>query len=212
MRNAKKLFILLLFLISTNTFAQVKYEVITQYLIIEKSREILISQIGIVERTNHNDGPEVKKYLNSVGLNEGNPWCNAIQYWVYKDACDFYYLDYSYIPMYKNGLANSTFSYGQKFGKRVAFIAKVNDFIIWKYRQNYKGHIGRIIKVGSGGWVYTVEGNTSVKNTGSQRDGDGVGNKKRNIYHPLERMNVRGLIGVVSDGTSVDINYKCDIK
>jgi hypothetical protein len=35
------------------------------------------SQIGVVEKTGHNDGPQVKQFLASVGLPEGNPWCAA---------------------------------------------------------------------------------------------------------------------------------------
>ena len=45
-----------------------------------KHLEIAASQLGIVEKKN-NSGPDVEKYLASVGLGAGYPWCMAFVYW-----------------------------------------------------------------------------------------------------------------------------------
>jgi len=41
-----------------------------------KALEIAETQLGIVEQKN-NSGPDVEKYLASVGLGKGHPWCMA---------------------------------------------------------------------------------------------------------------------------------------
>lgn len=43
------------------------------------------SQIGTQERTGRNDGP-VEKYLTSVGLAKGDPYCAAFVYWCGREA------------------------------------------------------------------------------------------------------------------------------
>jgi len=47
--------------------------------------EVAASQLGIVEQKN-NSGPEVEKYLASVGLRAGQPWCMAFVYWCNQQA------------------------------------------------------------------------------------------------------------------------------
>ncbi|MBN8838548.1 MAG: TIGR02594 family protein [Sphingobacteriia bacterium] len=43
------------------------------------------SQIGVGETTGHNDGPDVDKYLKTVGLaGSGQPWCGAFVNWTLK--------------------------------------------------------------------------------------------------------------------------------
>jgi CHAP domain len=51
----------------------------------EKSIEIAQSQMGIVEEKG-NKGKDVKKYLNSVGLDEWYSWCMAMVYWAVNEA------------------------------------------------------------------------------------------------------------------------------
>jgi uncharacterized protein (TIGR02594 family) len=44
--------------------------------------EVAESQLGVKEKTNNNDGPEVEMYLKSGGLGKGYPWCGAFVNWV----------------------------------------------------------------------------------------------------------------------------------
>lgn len=48
--------------------------------------DVYLSQLGVREATGKNDGPEVEKYLRSVGLGKGNAWCSAFVHWCMKEA------------------------------------------------------------------------------------------------------------------------------
>ena len=48
-------------------------------------RAIYSAYVGVRERTNHNDGPEVERFLAHVGLKKGAPWCAAfVSYCLHK--------------------------------------------------------------------------------------------------------------------------------
>lgn len=64
-----------------------------------KALEIAKTQLGIVEEKG-NKGPDVKRYLNSVGLNEGYSWCMAFIYWCFDVAAKE---DGVETPLYKTG-------------------------------------------------------------------------------------------------------------
>ena len=50
-----------------------------------KVKHVYTSQIGVREKQ-VNARPELEKYLQSVGLGKGNPWCAAFVCWVYGQA------------------------------------------------------------------------------------------------------------------------------
>ena len=48
--------------------------------------EIAFSQLGVMEvPPGSNRGPEVEKYLESVGCAPGDPWCASFVYWCFND-------------------------------------------------------------------------------------------------------------------------------
>ncbi len=47
----------------------------------ERLRAVYLSQLGVREATNRNDGPQVEAYLRYVGLKAGSPWCAAFVSW-----------------------------------------------------------------------------------------------------------------------------------
>lgn len=49
-------------------------------------RKVYNSYIGVTEATGNNDGPEIKKFLASCGLPEGNYWCTAFVYSCFLEA------------------------------------------------------------------------------------------------------------------------------
>ena len=66
--------------------------VLTEYPVLEKTtllRHQLIavaeSQLHVREATGNNDGPEIRMYLRSVGLPEGNPYCAAGMTWCHDE-------------------------------------------------------------------------------------------------------------------------------
>lgn len=189
----KKILFFIFFFV-TISYSQTKYLVKSDSLLVNKSLELAISENGTKEKTGKNDGYKVEQYLKSVNLRRGNPYCAAFQYYVFMKINDSLSLNKS-IPIAKTGLANGIYNVAKKNGSKGVYEAKINDLIVWKYPDSYSGHIERIIKVKRGGWVTTIAGNTSNGKTGSQREGNGVFIRERNIYHPIGRMRIRGLIG-----------------
>lgn len=183
--------LVILFLIAMNLHGQTRFVVPCNKALLEKSRVILVSQIGVTEKTGHNDG-EVEKYLKAVGLSKGNPYCAAFQFWCFDSARKALRFSTESIPVKQTGLANGLFNQAKQDGTQSIYRAFLDDLIIWKQQKSSKGHVGRIIEIRANGWVVTVEGNTGGAN---QREGDGVHKKLRNIKHPLSKMLVRGLVG-----------------
>ena len=173
-------------------FSQVKYELKCNKELLLNSREICISQVGIKEATGHNDGERVESYLASVGLSKGNPYCAAGQYWCFKEGARLLKLHEFLIPIHKTGSTYLMFNKAKQIGKKVSYKPQKNDLLFWIVTTT--GHVERIDSVLKGGWVKTIGFNTS-SGTGNQRDGEGVYLRKRNIYSPLSRMRVRGIIG-----------------
>jgi len=172
-------------------FSQVKYELHCNKELLSKSHELALSQVGVKEATGKNDGKQVEKYLASVNLSKGNPYCAAGQYWCFKEGARLLKLDEFLIPIYKTGSTYLMFNKA-KLGRKVRYKPKKNDLLFWIVTTT--GHVERIDSVMKGGWVRTIGFNTS-SGKGNQREGEGVYLRKRNIYSPLSRMKVRGLIG-----------------
>ena len=162
--------------------------------VLSLSRQVLVAQLGTRELTNRNDGTRVESYLSSVGLPKGNPYCIAIQYYCFDEAVNVLGLPKSEIPIIKTGSSQYLYNWAIDNGKKASLNPRVNDILIWRTGKTNSGHGGRVIAVGKGGWVTTIEGNTSSDAKGNQRDGGGVYEKKRNIFHPLGRMKLRGII------------------
>ncbi|MDX9790450.1 MAG: hypothetical protein WC313_05510 [Candidatus Kapaibacterium sp.] len=153
------------------------------------SEQILMDQVG--KREKHANQGIVTVYLRSVGLKSGNPYCAAGQYYCYAEACNRLGLKETYIPFKKTGLSREIYNDAAKKGKRVDYSPAKHDFIIWRLKGNsWRGHIERIIKVCDKGWVLTVGFNVAMDD-----GGEGVAIKKRNIYHPVGRLIIYGLVG-----------------
>lgn len=178
-------------LVSISLNSQTKYNLKCDIDLINKSKQVLMAQVGVKENS-ANDSPMIRKYLASVGINYPAPYCAAGQYYSFAEAARMLQLQQNDIPIAKTALANANFIYALRNGKPTNYTANDNDLIIWRKRNGIFGHIERVIGVGLCGWVRTVGFNTS---NGNARDGDGVYIRKRNIYHPLQRMTIRGLIG-----------------
>jgi hypothetical protein len=195
----KILIIIILFTI--NSIANQRYELNCKKDILSTSNRILISQIGVIEKTNNNDG-EVEKYLKSVDLSKGNPYCAAGQYWCFLQAVinlnlpkvqNLRKVEYADIPIPKTGLANAVFNYAKINGNKTKYNPQIHDLIVWRKTGTPFGHIERIIITGKAGWVETVGFNTEYK-IGNIRI-EGVFKKKRNVYYALGRLVIRGIVG-----------------
>jgi hypothetical protein len=193
MKNILKILLLFLFIIPCNSFT--RYEVTCNKQLLQASQDSLYAQIGYIEKTNKNDGKQIEKYLKSVNLTKGNPYCAAGQYWCFSSACHDLGLSSSVIPIYKTGSTVKMFNIVKKKGLKSNIKVRKNDLIFWVLPNGINGHVERIIKVKKAGWIETIGFNTSSGIIGDQRNGGGVYKRNRNLYHILGRMKVRGLIG-----------------
>lgn len=169
-----------------------RYEINCSAKLWKASFDSTITQLGVKEKTGNNDGVQVEKYLRSVGLPKGNPYCMAGQYWSFTVAAAR--LQES-VTLLKSGLASAVFNFAAKTGVQTAAIPHELDLIFWKFAKTVSGHVARIEKIGRAGWITTIEYNTGSGISGNQRDSGGNYRRQRNIDYPLGRMNLLGYIG-----------------
>ena len=129
----------------------------------------LETQINVRE-TGYNTGPEVDKYLKSVGFAPGASWCGA-------------FVGYN---LTKQGVKNPNSAWSPAYanpkyviwtGKKGGIMPLSGDVATFYY-PNLKrvGHVGFFVKKDFDGYFITIEGNT---NGAGSREGDGVFKKKR---------------------------------
>jgi len=185
-------FCFLVFISPQNTgLAADRYELPSGKFICELSLEIAKAEAGITDAKNPQ---RVREYLKAAGVGYYNPFCASGQYWSFKQAQKtiegfnklFRTSFISAIPYPRSALANAPYNYAKKNGTKTAYKAQKYDFLIWIYGNGPNGHIERIDSILSSGWVRCIgfnTGNREVKFT------------KRNIYSPIGRRRVRGLVG-----------------
>ena len=184
---------LILFLVFTaNIYPAAKYMLKCKPELLSVSGKIAGKQIGMLEK-GENRGEMTGKYLASVGLRKALPYCAAGQYWCFAEACKKLHLSKSKIPLPRTGLANAMFNYAKRKGNRYPYLPLCGDMIVWRHGKTIYGHIERIISVGKAGWIHTIGFNTIKYINGQKKEGVFV--HKRNIYHFLGLMRIRGLIG-----------------
>lgn len=190
----KFLFISLFLVMTIPVLTQVvKYELNASYELLWKKEQISKGFMGLREKTGRNDGYWIDRFNKSVGNPRYASYCNAGQYFCWDSAARIYKNLYV-IPVPKSGLANSTFDYAAKKGKRVNTFPRKGDYLIWRFKGKGTGHIEVIDSVISRVLVRTKAYNTSF-GAGTAQNGNGCGYKMRYLYHPLGQMYFRGLVG-----------------
>jgi hypothetical protein len=162
----------------------IRYEIPCENKLIKLSYDIALSQVGISESKN-NDG-EVEKYLFSVGLGKGYPYCMAGQYWAFDSASRKLN---KINPLLKTGSSSAQFNYLKNKGIKNKFNLNKYDLVFWRENNSWKGHVERIIEVGKVGYIRTIGFNVKHKNQ------EGVFIKTRNIFHIIGRLKFIGAIG-----------------
>ncbi len=169
--------------------SQSKFELPCNSALLEKSLQVGLKQIGTIEKSNRNDG-EVEKYLLAVGLTKSNPYCAAGQYYCFLQAANQLKLTENLIPIPRTGLANAIYDFATFKGRKMPYRGTTHDLIVWRRGNSIFGHIERIIEVMDKGNVLTL-----AFNVADEKGRQGVFVKKRNIYNPIRRLKIRGLIG-----------------
>ncbi len=150
------------------------------------SERIALSQVGVREVGNNRG--EVAKYLASVGLGEGHPYCAAGVYWCFSEASNELKMSNSAIPIKRTAVANGVMNDAIRRGKLVEKPITRHDLLVWKSKSSWQGHIERVIETKSKGIVKTIAFNVKLK------DGEGVGIKTRYLSHPLGKLMLRGVV------------------
>ncbi len=185
-------FIVIFFLAVSADFiakSQSRYELDCSQNLLDESLKIAKMELGNIEKTNKNDGV-VDKYNRAIGLAPGSAYCAAGQYYCFIKACEKLGIELSNIPIKKTGSALAMFWAARNKGIKTKYIGLKNDLIVWKFGNSGRGHIERIIASSRAGAVVTIGFN--VEKSGNQ----GVFLMKRNIYHPIGRLSILGIIGL----------------
>jgi len=147
--------------------------------LLTKVLEVAVSQIGVTERPlGSNRGPQVDKYLRSVGLDPARgsyAWCVAFIYYCFEQAAQELGIAN---PMVKTaGVLDHWNKAGSRRIPRITRTEAVNNPALVKPGHLFvmdfgggHGHTGIVERV-VGGKLVTIEGNT---NAGGSREGIGV--------------------------------------
>ena len=145
-----------------------------------------VANIGVTESSKDNHGPAIKKYLASVGLEEGNAWCCGFAKYRFMNAAEKLDLTLSKEFLKLDGWSPSWKKYAEKHNIWTSIEeAKANPSIVKKghvilfYSAEKKRiyHCGIVISSNESG-VVTIEANTTG-GPGVTADGDGVYLKRR---------------------------------
>ena len=138
----------------------------------KQTLEVAVSQIGVQEvPKGSNAGKDVEKYLKSIGLGKGFPWCMAFVYWCVNEA--------SVKLAMKNPLLKTGGVLNQWNSRPALRVSdpKPGDVFIMDYGKG-KGHTGFVESVLANGRIKTIEGNT---NDDGSREGHEVCRRTRQI-------------------------------
>lgn len=174
---------------------EVKKEIVTlPPKIYEKAVDLAVQYEGLKELTNHNDGPEITKWLKNVGLGPGYPYCAAFMYSMYLDAKTE--LNSNTTLTLKSARCSSVYKHAKNNPFKYKIITpkqiflgmeklRAGDIPIWTRSPDnvvdFNGHTGLVIEQVNNKQFKTIEANTRSDNIGDQGEGGGVFLKTRNV-------------------------------
>ena len=137
----------------------------------KKIVKVLEKEIGYVEGKNNDN-----KYGKDYGWNNV-AYCVIFMWWAFKEAGASDY----FCGGTKQASCTKVKEWAQAHNCWVTKDYKPGDLLLFNFNgKNTPKHIGFLVEVKNGVY-YTIEGNTSPSNRGSQENGDGVWNKQRKL-------------------------------
>lgn len=130
-----------------------------------------VSEIG------PNTGPQIDRFLASVGLDSGLNYCAAFVSYVL-DQHDIHY------PDVRSGVAQHFITDQSIDAKQVlrgSVTIPPGDILVWKRGNTWQGHTGFVTDDWQGSSGYTIEANTTPGPLGNQANGQGVYTRQRTI-------------------------------
>ena len=121
-----------------------------------------------------NNGPNIKQWLNAVGLPQGNPYCAAFVSYCLEESG-------AVTPHVRSALASNFIQPESIDAKKVMYgqCVPVGAILIWRKGNTMFGHTGFVLFDWCGAKGMTIEGNTTV---GGGSSIEGVWIRKRTIY------------------------------
>ena len=137
----------------------------------KKVLQVLEKEVGYEEGANNDN-----KYGKEYGLNN-QPYCVILMWWAFKQAG----LSNVFCGGTKQASCTKVKEWAQANGCWVTKNYQPGDLLMFNFKgTNVTQHIGFLKEV-KGGVYYTIEGNTSPSDAGSQDNGAGVWAKKRKL-------------------------------
>lgn len=123
-----------------------------------------------VQEIGANRGPWVVRFLASVGLGPGYPWCASFANYCLEQA------GFTGGPTKGRGAVRNWAAWGRQTAR--TFVVPMRGDLFYWLNPDGTGHIGLVCNVGKDGTIATCEGNTDA---GGSREGDGVYKRTRII-------------------------------
>jgi hypothetical protein len=149
--------------------------------------------LDVRELTGNNDAPEIDKFLKYLGLPKGLSWCAAYSLYCYKEAADELRIKqpfprYGRVAMLWSTCQRNPLKYRAITSDEVRLGSvqlQAGDLPVWSHGTikagDFNGHTGMVLRQLSPRSFQSIEGNTSSGNKGSQREGNGVFIREREI-------------------------------
>jgi hypothetical protein len=149
-----------------------------------------VANVGVTENDKDNHGPAIKKYLKTVGLEEGFAWCAAFLKFRFMNAAedlglslskDFLKLD-GYTPNWKKyAQKHEIWTSVEEAKANPSLIKKGHIVLFYSSEKERIYHCGIVISSNESG-IVCVEGN-SAPGPGVNANGDQVALKRRSWTH-----------------------------
>lgn len=143
---------------------------------LEKVLEVAEKEVGTTEYPKNSNKVKYNSWYYGREVSGASyPWCAAFVSWVFSQV------DSSLIK--KSALCATIGNWFKSSNRFKKDNPKIGDVVFFKFSggtSNWTNHVGIVVDVLENGNIVTIEGNTSLDDTGSQSNGGAVAKKTRN--------------------------------
>lgn len=146
----------------------------------DKALSLAFAELGTRE-TGPNRGPRVERYLASVGLDPGHPWCMAFVVFCFDSGAQLLKIDY---PLPRTGKVTRFYRKALRWQSPEPTVGAIYCHATHPEDEESAGHTGIVLRIDrEQGLIVGIEGNSNVHGS---REGDGVVIN----YRPLTYVNL----------------------
>lgn len=149
-----------------------------------------IALTGIGEQGGDNRGYWVDRFLSTIGLAPGNPWCMALIQTLVSYAEK---ISSTKSLLAEGGHVLTIFNESQNIMLPSPAIAQLGDLICFQHGDTLQGHV-EVIVHNFGGFLFSTVGGNTSSGIGVNREGDGVYSQIRPATGKVGQMRVKGIL------------------